>query len=84
LSASIEFQSAYGQTPPCEPDLSQISVDDVRVKDSPWYTEGVSTPPRPASKVKLFMLLAIRMVTLLNCRDRVENESPAVPVAGPG
>jgi hypothetical protein len=52
LSASAEFQAAYGHQPSRKPDLTQISVDDVRVKDSPWYCEDMSTPPRKASKIK--------------------------------
>ena len=45
LSTSIKFQVAYSQDPAGEPALSQISVDDVRIKQSPWYREDVKTPP---------------------------------------
>jgi hypothetical protein len=38
-SASVEFQQAYSQDPPHQPDLTKISVDDARAKGSPWYHE---------------------------------------------
>jgi hypothetical protein len=63
LSASAEFQAAYGQRPAREPDLSQISVNDIRVKDSPWYSEDRRTPERKTSKVNSLMSPESRTLT---------------------
>ena len=50
LSASAEFQAAYSQQPPQQPNLRKILVEDIRVKNDPWYQEGMKTPPSEASK----------------------------------
>jgi hypothetical protein len=65
LSASAEFQAAYGQRPAHELDLSQISVNDIRVKDSSWYSEDMRTPERKASKVTSLMSPESRTLTFL-------------------
>jgi hypothetical protein len=65
LSASAEFQAACGQRLAREPDLSQILVNDIRVKDSPWYSEDVRTPERKASKVNSLMSPESRTLTFL-------------------
>jgi hypothetical protein len=63
LSASAEFQVAYRQRPVHEPDLSQISVNNIRVKDNPWYSEDMRTPERKASKVNSLMSPESRTLT---------------------
>jgi hypothetical protein len=55
LSASAEFQAAYGQKPPRLPALDQISAEDERVKLNPWYREDMKTPPPEQPKGKPFI-----------------------------
>jgi hypothetical protein len=45
LSASAEFQAAYGQEPPGELQMQNICKSDPRVLDSPWYRRSLKTPP---------------------------------------
>jgi hypothetical protein len=45
LSTSVEFQAANSQQPPHEPALNQISAEDPRIKQNPWYQDGLKTPP---------------------------------------
>src|SRR5712664_4073507 len=41
LSTSVEFQAANSQQPPREPALIQISAEDPRIKQNPWYQDGL-------------------------------------------
>jgi len=54
LSASMEFEAARSQEPRHVPALAQIHCEDERIKQSPWYREGMTTPlPEPDNKGKV-------------------------------
>jgi len=49
----MEFEMACSQEPRCVPALAQIHPEDERIKQSPWYWEGMTTPPpEPDNKGK--------------------------------
>ena len=50
----MEFEAARSQEPRHVPALAQIHCEDERIKQSPWYREGMTTPlPEPDNKGKV-------------------------------